>query len=126
MVADCYNDRVTVLDLHGQVLKSMTASALSAPFDVLQCAGEREGYIVANYNGNGLTMFVPPLPVPLLHSMSGGSSQKDTVVSYGEYGSRDGEFKYPAALAQVQGPTHRSTLVVLEPGNRRFQVWSES
>jgi hypothetical protein len=105
-VADGGNDRVSVFRVEDGSFARHVATGLDRPLDVEECEG---GWLVACQWSHTI-------------EFEGGDVDGGGVVraSLGEYGSGDGEFDYPSALALVPG----LGLVVRECWNDgRFQVF---
>ena len=110
-VADWYNNRVSLFRVEDGSFVRHVATGLSGPFDVEECEG---GWLVACYYWHTIEFvggeFVGG------DGLGGGVGR----ASLGKWGSGDGEFDYPSALALVPG----LGLVVRELGNGgRFQVF---
>jgi hypothetical protein len=90
VVADYSNNRVSMFRVEDGSFVRHVATGLSEPHDVEECDG---GWLVA-CNDSDTIEFVGG------GGVDGGGVGRATV---GEYGSRDGQFMFPAALALVPG-----------------------
>jgi hypothetical protein len=108
-VADAGNGRVSVFRHNFRVedgsFARHVATGLSVPFDVEECEG---GWLVACWSSH---------TIEFVGGDVGGGGVGGARL--GKYGSGDGEFNYPSALALVPG----LGLVVREIINDRFQVF---
>ncbi len=104
-MADAGNGRVSVFRVEDGSFARHVATGLDGPFDVEECEG---GWLVA-CAGSHTIEFVGG-------DVDGGGVGR---AKLGKWGSGDGEFNVPSALALVPG----LGLVVRDAGNGQFQVF---
>ncbi len=103
-VADRGNDRVSVFRVEDGSFARHVATGLGGPFDVEECEG---GWLVACWGSHTIEF------------VGGDVGGDEGRARLGKWGSGDGEFNWPSALALVPG----LGLVVRERNAGRFQVF---
>ena len=106
VVADTGNDRLCVFSLAGEFVRAVCGG--KSPRDVVECDGDAS-FIVANLDAN---------------TVSKVSAATGVVTPFGATGTASGQFSMPAALALVDSDPRSASLVVMDFGNKRFQVFS--
>ena len=106
-MADHCNNRLCIFSTTGAFVRSLPAGKY--PLDVVEVDGGAS-FVVAIYSDSTLC------------KVSGASG---AVAPFGGFGSGDGQFRSPSALATVPrgGSDGGVELVVLDAGNNRFQVF---
>jgi hypothetical protein len=109
-VADCYNSRASVFRVGDGEFVRHTATGLRLPYDVEEVEG---GWLVACWNSHTVEF--------MCDGVGGdGGGRPSLGRAGGGWGSGDGEFDEPTALAVVPG----LGLVVREANNGRLQVFA--